>query len=115
MADKLRLLLALAILAAGIGGFYYLGGHSDVVRVLTVLVAAGVAFAVALQTEPGRAGWEFAKGARAEFRKVVWPTGRETVQVTLAVFVIVVLIALFLWIVDWALLKGIGALTRQGI
>jgi preprotein translocase subunit SecE len=34
--------------------------------------------------------------------------------VTLVVFAMVVLVALFLWGVDWMLLKGLKALTGQG-
>jgi preprotein translocase subunit SecE len=35
-----------------------------------------------------------------EAKKVVWPTRKETVQMTLVVFVVVVLMAIFLALVD---------------
>ena len=110
-ADNLKLALAVLILAGGIVGFYYLETQSDLVRVLAVLAAVGVAAGVALLSAPGQAAWEFAKGARTELRKVVWPSSKETFQVTLMVFVIVILIALFLWVVDWGLLEIVTALT----
>ena len=50
-------------------------------------------------------GW--AGEAVAEVKKVVWPTRKETIQTTAAVFAFVVVMALFLWITDksleWAL------------
>ncbi|MHB8455865.1 MAG: preprotein translocase subunit SecE [Acidiferrobacterales bacterium] len=113
-ADRLKLSLAVLILAGGIGEYYYLATRPDAIRVVIVLVCAIIAAIVALQTEPGRAAWEFAKGSRLELRKVVWPTRKETVQVTLVVVAMVLATALFLWIVDWALIVAIKALTGQG-
>jgi len=115
MADKLKLILAVLIVVIGIGGFYYFGDKPDLVRVLALLAAAAMAVVVALQTAQGRAAWEFAKGARVELRRVVWPSNKETMQVTLVVFVLVVLVALFLWMVDWGLLKLMQTLTGQKV
>jgi len=114
VADKLKILAAVLILAVGIGGFYYFGDKPDWLRVLVVLGAAALAVLVALQTAIGRAAWEFAKVSRQELRKVVWPTRKETMQVTLVVFGLVVLVALFLWVVDWGLLKIMRVLTEPG-
>lgn len=115
MADKLKLTLAMLVVIIGIGGFYYLGDKPDLIRLATLLAAAAVAVVVAMQSAAGRDAWEFAKGARMELRKVVWPARRETMQMTLVVFVLVILVALFLWAVDWALLKLLQAVTGQGI
>ena len=114
MNDKLKLTLAVLIVAVGIGGFYYFGDQPTIVRLASILVAMGIAVAVAMQSVTGRAAWEFAKGSRAELRKVVWPSNKETMQVTLVVFGMVVLIAIFLWIVDWGLLKIVRALSGHG-
>lgn len=102
------------ILAGGVGGYYYLAATPDSIRVVIVLVCAIVAALVALQTAPGRAVWDFAKGSRAELRKVVWPTRKETVQVTLVVIAMVVATAVFLWVTDLGLTAAIKALTGQG-
>lgn len=37
---------------------------------------------------------------RTEARKVVWPTRKDTVQTTIVVFGMVIIVSLFLWIVD---------------
>jgi preprotein translocase subunit SecE len=102
------------IVVVGIGGFYYFVDKPELVRVLVLLASFGAAVAVALQTAPGRSAWEFAKASRMELRKVVWPSNKETMQMTLLVVVMVVLIALFLWFVDLGLLKGVKLLTGRG-
>ena len=114
MADKIKLTLAVLILAAGIAAFYYFDTQPDIVRVLIVLGAAGLTIAVGYPTAVGRSVWEFLKAARGELRKVVWPTNKETMQVTVVVFGMVVLVALFLWLVDWGLLKSMRLLTGRG-
>ena len=114
MADKIKFVLAALILASGVVAFYYYNDQPDYARVLMVLGAAAVAVAVGYATEPGRNLAEFAKAARGELRKVVWPSNKETVQVTLVVFAMVVAIALFLWAVDWGLLRIVRALTGRG-
>jgi len=100
-------------LAAGIGGDYYLGDQTLVVRLLALFGALAVTVAIAMQTETGRAAWTFAQEARQELRKVVWPTRKETTQMTLVVVAMVILVSLFLWVVDWGLLAAVKALTGQ--
>jgi len=111
--DHLKLLVAVLIMISGISGFYYFGDQSELVRVLGVLVAAGLAVAVVLQTEQGRNAREFARGSLRELRQVVWPTRKETTQVTLVVIALVIVVALFLWVVDFGLQKAVTSLVRQ--
>jgi preprotein translocase subunit SecE len=100
MADKLKLALALALLAAGVVGFYVLSEQALVLRVLSVLAGVGAAVAVAWQTEPGRRFVGFARDSITEAKKVVWPSRKETVQTTGIVFAFVVVMAFFLWLTD---------------
>ncbi|HEX19728.1 MAG TPA: preprotein translocase subunit SecE [Acidiferrobacteraceae bacterium] len=112
--DKLRLTGAVLALAVGIVAFYYFDTQAQSVRVLMVVGATIVAALVAMTSGYGKRTWEFAKTARLELRKVVWPGYKETMQMTIIVFVLVLLIALFLWGVDWMLLKGVKVLTGAG-
>lgn len=107
--------VSVLILGIGIGAFYYLADQAEWIRIVGLLVSGAAAVAVAMQSTPGQMAWEFAKSSRVELRKVVWPTNKETMQMTLVVVVIVTLIALFLWMVDWGLLKAVKALTGQRI
>ena len=108
------MVLAVLVLFAGIGGYYYLGDKILLVRVLVVLGAFVASVVIALQTETGRAAAGFTREALVELRKVVWPTRKETVQITLVVVAMVVFVALFLWLIDWGLLAAVKALTGQG-
>ena len=114
MADRIKLTVAALILGSGIGGYYYLAARPGSIRAAVMLVCVIAAGLVGLQTGPGRSLWGFAKGSRAELRKVVWPTRKETVQVTLVVIAMVVVTALLLWAVDLGLDVAIKALTGQG-
>jgi len=77
-------------------------------RWIIVLAALAVAALVGLQSYQGRTFWQFVQSSRIELRKVVWPSRQETWQVTLVVFVMVIVLALFFWGLDSIL----GLLTR---
>ena len=66
-------------------------------RVVGLLVMVLVAMVIALQTVAGRNSWAFAQAARTEVRKVVWPTRKETVQMTITVVIAVFIMSLLLW------------------
>jgi len=113
-ADKIKLFLAALVLGAGVVAFYYLEQQSVLIQIGAVLASVVIAAAIAMQSAQGQAAWAFARDSRTELRKVVWPTSKETMQTTAIVMVIVILIALFLWFVDWALLHGVGYLRQLG-
>jgi preprotein translocase subunit SecE len=83
-------------------------------RVLGLLAAVGMALAVGLQTMRGRVLAGFVGDARNEVRKVVWPTRAETVQTSLAVFAVVIVAGIMLWLLDMFLLWAVRMLTGQG-
>jgi preprotein translocase subunit SecE len=113
MADKIKLVIALLLVAAGVAGFYVLADQALVVRILTVL-AGVVAALVVLWTSPmGKQGYAFAQDAVVETRKVVWPTRKETIQTTAIVFALVLVMALFLWAVDIGFLWMVGMLMGR--
>jgi preprotein translocase subunit SecE len=56
--------------------------------------------AIAWFSGPGQRAIAFTRDSWSETRRVVWPTRKETIQVTLTVFAFVVVMALFLWLVD---------------
>ena len=46
---------------------------------------------------------EFLQQVKAELQKVTWPTRKETYGSTMVVIVLVLMVAVFLWIIDSAL------------
>ena len=46
---------------------------------------------------------DFFQQVKAELQKVTWPTRKETYSSTVVVIVLVLMVAVFLWVVDSAL------------
>jgi len=109
--DTVKLLGAVVLLIGGIGLFYLFDDESLLLRVIGLLVIVGIAITVALLSVPGRQVWDFAVAARTEVRKVVWPSRQETVQTTLIVFAMVLIMGIVLWLFDMALMAIVRAVT----
>ena len=112
--DSIKLGAAVLLLAAAIFAFYRFDEQLLVVRVLGLLVAAGVSVFIAAQSTSGKNIISFISSSKAEVRKVVWPTRAETIQTTMAVLLMVLLVGIFLWLLDMVLLWAIQILTGQG-
>src|SRR5690242_15847677 len=95
--DKVKLGIAVALVAAGVWAYYWLADTALVLRILAVAAGVAAGAAVAWFTQPGREFAIFAAEAVTETKKVVWPTRKETMQTTAAVFAFVVVMAVFLW------------------
>ena len=100
MTDKIKLGAAAVLAGIGIWGYYWLGESALVLRILAVVAGMLAGAAVAWFSAPGREFALFAGESVAEVKKVVWPTRKETIQTTAAVFAFVVVMAIFLWISD---------------
>lgn len=101
--DAVKILLAIAIVAAGLYGFYaYAEQYILLYRVLALLALVIVALVIGYQTSAGKVLWGYLLDSRTELRKVVWPTRSETTQTTLIVVVVVVAAGVFLWLADMA-------------
>ena len=105
MADKIKLLLAVLLVIAGVAGYYFFADAPMIVRVLSVLVGVVLGGVVAGMSQTGKRFFAFAGEARDEAKKVVWPTRKETIQMTGVVILFVVVMALILWAVDSTLLS----------
>jgi preprotein translocase subunit SecE len=99
-ADKARLGAAIALVIAGIAGFYLLAKQGQIAKWATLLVALAAAVGVFFTSEPGKEFVAFGRDAWKEVKKVVWPTRKEAIQMTAYVFAFVVVMALFLWLTD---------------
>jgi len=106
-------LVIVAVVAAGVVANFYFAYYAVSIRLIGWLAITIVVVLLALQTTAGALSWEFIKQARNEMRKVTWPTRQETVQTSLVVIGMVVLMSLILWGIDSILLWLIGMLTGQ--
>ena len=114
MADKIKLVVALLLVVAGVVGFYALRESAAVLRVLSVLMGLVLATGVFWTTESGKLFFGFTKDSVAEAKRVVWPTRKETMQTTGVVILFAVIMALFLWGVDAILLSLVNLMMGRG-
>jgi preprotein translocase subunit SecE len=111
--NGLKWVLVAIIIVAGLAANYYYIELQWPLRLLAWLFLLAVSAGVASQTTQGKQLIDFARESRRELRKVVWPTRQETIQITLLIAGVVVLLALILWGVDGVLLRVVGWLTGQ--
>ncbi len=102
-ADRVKAVLAVAAVIAGLAGYYVLSQQPAIARVASVLGGLVVGGVIAWFSGPGQRFFAFARDSWAETRRVVWPTRKETTQMTLIVFGFVLAMAVFLWLVDKSL------------
>ena len=102
-ADKAKVGAAIALVIASLAAFYLLGKQGQLVQWAALIVGVIAAVAVFLTSESGKEFIGFGRDAVKETKKVVWPTRKEAIQMTLYVFGFVVVMALFLWLTDKAL------------
>ncbi|ADT67186.1 MAG: preprotein translocase subunit SecE [Pseudoalteromonas tetraodonis] len=109
--ESVKWLVAIALLAGAVVGNHMFADQSVLLRAIGVVVAIAAGLAIASQTFKGRTFLAFAKEARIEVRKVIWPTRQETTHTTLIVMVATVIMALILWGLDGILFRAVGFLT----
>ena len=98
--DKVKVVMAVCAVIAGVVGFYFLSDKSGYVRAGALVAGLIVAIALASTSTSGRGFIDFAKESVRETKKVVWPTRKEAMQITGVVFGFVFVMALFLWGTD---------------
>lgn len=99
--DKTKLWIAVAVAVAGLVAFYWLEGRQTIWARSGILIAGFVVAAIMVAFSAyGRFLKEFVVESHFELRKIVWPTRQETLQTTLVIFVVVVIISLMLFAFD---------------
>jgi preprotein translocase subunit SecE len=101
------------LIGAGVFANTYFSSVAWAVRLAGWIVLACILVFLVLQTNAGKKSLKFALDARVELRKVTWSTRQETVQTTLIITVLVILMALILWGMDSILLWAINWLMGQ--
>ncbi len=110
--DIFKWIVTFALLAAAVVGNYLYGEWSVVIRATAVVVLVAVALGIAATTVKGKMAISFARESRMEIRKVVWPTRQETMQTTLIVLAVCIVVALALWGIDSIMVTLINFVTE---
>jgi preprotein translocase subunit SecE len=112
--DNIKIALAAGCVIAGVFAYYWFSDLAVVLRVFMVLGGLLAGAGVAYTSLPGKEFFAFAQEAKAEAGRVSWPSRKETTQTTGVVFAFVVVMALFLFGVDWALALIVKLTTGRG-
>ncbi|MBB5206450.1 preprotein translocase subunit SecE [Inhella inkyongensis] len=99
-ADKAKLAAAALLVVGGLAAYFLLSAKGGLVQwsALLALLAAGVV--VFFTSESGKSLIGFGRDSWREVQKVVWPTRKESLQMTGYVFAFVLVMGLFLWLTD---------------
>lgn len=99
------------LLVAAVAGNSWYRDVTLPLRALAVVVLMAAAAGLALLTVKGKATLAFAREARTEVRKVVWPTRQETLHTTLIVAAVTAVMSLILWGLDGILVRLVSFIT----
>ena len=99
-ADKVKLGAAAALVIAALVGFYLLGKQGQIAQWGALIVGLAAAFVVFMTSETGKEFVAFGRDSWKEVKKVVWPTRKESIQMTAYVIAFCAVMALFLWLTD---------------
>jgi len=99
-ADRVKLVVAVLVIIAGIVGYSLLNGQPVAVRVGTFVGSIVIAAIIVWFSETGRRTVGFSRDSYNEVKRVVWPTRKETMQMTGIVFAFVAAMGILLWVVD---------------
>ncbi|MGF1743207.1 preprotein translocase subunit SecE [Vibrio profundum] len=109
--DTFKWIVVFVLLAAAVVGNYLYGDMSVALRAAGVVVVMAAGLGVAATTNKGKTAISFAREARMEVRKVVWPTRQETMQTTLIVLAVSIVMALALWGLDGIMVRLVSFAT----
>ncbi|HEY6941943.1 preprotein translocase subunit SecE [Dokdonella sp.] len=114
--DIVKLVLAGALLVAGLVAYYYFADWNGWARFGMLVAGVLASAAVGAFTGVGRTVREYLAESQFELRKVVWPTTDETVRTTLVIVVVVIILSLLLGLIDlmlkWVVLDHLLKLGR---
>ena len=103
--EAMKWVVVVALLLVAIVGNYLYRDIMPPLRALAVVILP------ALLTTKGKATVAFAREARTEVRKVIWPTRQETLHTTLIVAAVTAVMSLILWGLDGILVRLVSFIT----
>ena len=102
MIDKLKNSLSVICIVASFYVFNssFLADYPLYLKLLILLVFLALAAFIFYTSFTGKTFKSYVLNSTSEVKKVVWPNKKETSQMTLVVFVFVLLMGIFLWLID---------------
>ena len=113
--DTLKWLIIFALLGGIVAADMIYDDVAALYRVLAAVAGVVIAGFIAASTFKGRTFLTFAKDARNEARKVVWPTRQEATQTTIIVLIATAVVSLILYFLDMLIVKVVSFVTGLGV
>lgn len=99
-SDKIKLGLAVLVIAAGIVAYSVFENEPTYIRVGIFIGGLILAAIIVWFSDTGKRTIAFARESYYETRRVIWPTRKETTRMTAIVFAFVIAIGILLWLAD---------------
>lgn len=97
--------ISIALILGSLIGYYGLATQPMMIRLGVLIGGIVIALGLVAVTPTGKRFLAYAKDSVNEVKKVVWPSRKESTQMTLIVFAFVLVMAIFLWsadkIIEW--------------
>ena len=105
----------LALGVAAIINQQYISYHSLLLQFIVTVTLIGLAFFLILKkTKQGSQFCHYWHESVVELKKVTWPNKKETMQTTMAVLGMVIIMGIILWTVDSILIRVVAWLIKRG-
>jgi preprotein translocase subunit SecE len=113
--DTVKWILVAVLLGGLVYAYTTYEEISVLYRALGAVATVVIAGAIAATTMKGSAFLTFAKEARIEVRKVVWPTRQEVVRMTLVILAATAAVGVMLYFIDMIIVWVVGLVTGIGV
>lgn len=113
--DIVKWIVVIALLGGLVYAYSAYEEISVLYRALAAVATVVIALGIAATTEKGSNFLVFAKDARTEVRKVIWPNRSEANRMTLIILLATAVVGLMLYLIDMVLVWVIGLITNIGV
>lgn len=113
--DTVKWVLVFVLLGGLVYAYTTFSDVSVLYRALGAVATVVIAGLIAATTFKGQAFLTFAKDARTEVRKVVWPTRQEVVRMTLVILAATAVVGVLLYFIDMIIVWVVGLVTGIGV
>jgi len=113
--DLVKWIVVIALLGGLVYAYSAYEEVSVLYRALAAVATVVIALGIAATTEKGSNFLVFAKDARTEVRKVIWPSRSEANRMTLIILLATAVVGVMLYFIDMVLVWAIGLITNIGV
>ena len=113
--DMVKWILVAGLLGGLVFAYTTYEDISVLYRALGAVAIVVIAGFIAATTYKGKTFLAFAKDAKTEVRKVVWPTRQEVVRMTLVILAATALVGVLLYFIDMIIVWVVGLVTGIGV